>query len=98
MQVSFSLQLRGDTLLYFNAKGEKPRGELQLNASSTVGGLSSGDTCGFQVCKKMWPSSDATAPAPSHQYCLSLNARQLCVGYLCRRQSTEGEGCIGRVV
>ena len=61
MQVSFSLQLRGDTLLYFNAKGEKPRGELQLNASSTVGGLSSGDTCGFQVCKKC-----GRLPTPQH--------------------------------
>ena len=35
--------------MYYNAKGEKPRGELELNATSTVGALSSGEPTGFQV-------------------------------------------------
>lgn len=42
-------ELHGDTLLYYNDKGEKPRGELVLNGTSTVGSLSSGDPVGFQV-------------------------------------------------
>lgn len=42
-------ELHGDTLLYYNDKGDKPRGELVLNATSTVGALSSGDPVGFQV-------------------------------------------------
>jgi hypothetical protein len=42
-------ELHGDTLLYFNEKGEKPRGELILSPTSTVGALSAGDTTGFQV-------------------------------------------------
>jgi mitogen-activated protein kinase 1/3 len=42
-------ELHGDTLIYFNEKGEKPRGELVLSATSTVGALSAGDATGFQV-------------------------------------------------
>ena len=44
-------ELHGDTLFYFNAKGEKPRGELQLSTTSTVAALS-GDPLGFQVIKR----------------------------------------------
>jgi len=42
-------ELHGTSLLYYDKKGEKPRGELELNSASTVGALSTGDPTGFQV-------------------------------------------------
>jgi mitogen-activated protein kinase 1/3 len=42
-------ELHGDVLLYFEKKGDKPRGELQMGPTSTVGAISASDPLGFQV-------------------------------------------------
>lgn len=42
-------ELHGDRLVYTTNKGDKPRGEMELNSSATVSSLSSADPLGFQV-------------------------------------------------
>lgn len=67
-------ELHGDTLLYYNEKGEKPRGELLLTQSSSVGALQSSEATGFQVMFSGGKALKVRAP--------SVEAREAWMGAL----------------